>query len=79
MADESVMETTKFQFPISQMKKPQEFLPEVQQPIVMTLDDIKQDMYSYVKKFPKEIIPHVTESKEINDLIHNYRRLKPTT
>jgi hypothetical protein len=30
MADESVMETTKFQFPIGSIKKPQEFLPEIQ-------------------------------------------------
>jgi hypothetical protein len=45
----------------------------------MTLEDIKQDMYSYAKRFPKEIIPHVNEAKEINDIIHNYRRLKPTT
>ena len=45
----------------------------------MTLDDIKQDMYSYAKKFPKEIIPHVNEAKEINDIIHNYQRLKPST
>ena len=36
-------------------------------------------MYSYAKKFPKEIIPHVNEAKEINDIIHNYQRLKPTT
>ena len=31
------------------------------------------------KKFPKEIIPHVNEAKEINDIIHNYQRLKPST
>ncbi len=79
MADESVMETTKFQFPVASIKKPQEYLPEVQLPIRMTLDDIKQDMYSYAKKFPKEIIPHVNEAKEINDIIHNYQRLKPST
>lgn len=36
-------------------------------------------MYSYAKKFPKEIIPHVNEAKEINDIIHNYQRLKPST
>lgn len=72
MAEEGVMATSKFQFPISQMKKPQEYLPEVKKPITLTLEDIKQDMNSYVKKFPEDIIPHITEAQDIVDKIHNY-------
>jgi len=34
-------------------------------------------MYSYVKTFPKEIIPHIKAGGGINDEIHNYKRLKP--
>jgi len=45
---------------------------------MMSLDDIAQDMNNYAKYFPKEIIPHVTETQEINDLIHNYQLPKPT-
>lgn len=42
----------------------------------MTLDDIKTDMNQYVKKFPKEILPHITEAQEVVDLIHNYPKPK---
>ena len=42
-------------------------MPEVKKPITLTLDDIKQDMNNYVKKFPKEIIPHITEANDICD------------
>jgi hypothetical protein len=73
------METSRFQFPLSQMKKPHEFLPEVMKPITLTLEDIKQDMNNYVKKFPKEIIPHITEGRDICDHIHNYRRTTSLT
>lgn len=73
LAEESLMQTTKFQFPISHMKKPEEFLSEVQRPITMTVEDIKQDLNVYVKKFPKEVIPHITETNEVCDNIHNYK------
>jgi hypothetical protein len=76
LAEEGLMTTTKFQFPIAHMQKPHEFLPEVQRPITLTVDEIKADMQKYVKKFPKKIIPHMTEAHEINDIIHNYRRPK---
>jgi hypothetical protein len=33
-------------------------------------------MYSYSRKFPINIIPHVTELGEINDIIHNYKQPK---
>jgi len=39
----------------------------------MTVEDIKQDLNFYVKKFPKEAIPHITETNEICDNIHNYK------
>jgi len=60
------------------MQKPQEFLPEVGKPITMTINEIKHDMNLYVKNFPNEIIPHITEAHEINDIIHNYRQPKPS-
>ena len=60
------------------MKKPVEFLPEVQLPITLSLEDIKADMYTFSKNFPKDQIPHVMEGGEINDMIHNYRRPKTT-
>ena len=33
-------------------------------------------MYTYSRKFPIKIIPHVTELGEINDEIHNYQKPK---
>ena len=39
MSDESMMETTKYQFPLAQLQK-QEFLQEISKPITMTLDPI---------------------------------------
>ncbi len=45
----------------------------------MTIEEIKHDMNSYVKNFPNEIIPHITEAHEVNDLIHNYKLPKPST
>ena len=34
------------------LKKRDEFLHEIQKPITMTLDEIKQDMNNYAKNFP---------------------------
>jgi hypothetical protein len=72
------METTRFQFPIAHMHKPHEFLPELKKPITLTLDDIRKDMNQYVRQFPKEILPHITETQEIVDNIHNYKLRMPS-
>jgi hypothetical protein len=61
MADEGIMETEKFQYPRSQIKK-LEFLEEVRSPINMTLEDILQDMNDYAKNFPTHVIPHIGEA-----------------
>ncbi len=55
------------------MQKPAEYLPEVSKPITMTITEIKHDMNLYVKNFPNEIIPHMTEAHEVNDIIHNFK------
>mmetsp|Transcript_15752 Transcript_15752/g.24241 ORF Transcript_15752/g.24241 Transcript_15752/m.24241 type:complete len:281 (+) Transcript_15752:900-1742(+) len=33
-------------------------------------------MYRYAREFPIKVIPHCTESGDINDIIHNYKRPK---
>ena len=71
------METTKFEFPVAQMKKPHEFRPEIQRPITVTIEDIKQDMGTFAKQFPTDVIPHIKDNGDIKDSIHNYRRPKP--
>ena len=48
------------------MKKPHEFLPEVMKPITLTLEDIKQDMNNYVRKFPMKIFPHIKDDEIID-------------
>ena len=35
------------------LKKRDEFLPEIQKPITMTLDEIKQDMNNYAKRLAR--------------------------
>ena len=60
------------------LKKRDEFLPEIQKPITMTIDEIKQDMNNYAKNFPIDQIPHISENDDIVDPIHNYRRPKPS-
>ena len=59
------------------MKKPQEYMKEIQKPITVTIEDIKQDMSTFAKQFPTDVIPHITDNGSINDTIHNYRRPKP--
>ena len=54
-------------------------LIEIGQPIKYTLEDIRNDMNQYVKKFPKDIIPHVSEVNQVVDLIHNYPKPKLRT
>ena len=49
----------------------------MRQPITMTLEEIKQDMNQYAHNFPIEYLPHISESEQIVDPIHNYRRPKP--
>lgn len=76
MSDESIMQTSKFQFPIAQMKKEKEYHEEVALPIKVTFEEIKQDMSYFARWFPTEEIPHIMQNGEINDIIHNYRRPK---
>lgn len=55
----------------------EDVMTEIQQPITLTLEEIKYDMYNYAKNFPKDIIPHIKDGGGINDEIHNYKRPKP--
>lgn len=36
------------------------------------MEEIADDLKKYVEKFPYHLIPHVTETNEVNDIIHNY-------
>ena len=76
MSDESLMETKKYQFPVGQIKKKDEFLDKIAKPITMSLEDIMADMNTYAKQFPTYIIPHLSSDREIVDPIHNYQRPK---
>jgi len=46
-------------------------------PITISLEEIKIDIIDYANRFPTETIPHITDSSEIIDPIHNYRHPKP--
>jgi len=69
----NVLESDRFQFPLTQLENKAEHLNELQKPISLTVDDVIKDMYEYRKKFPREVIPHITASHQINDIIHNYK------
>ena len=71
LGDESILCTTKYVFPQNQFKKV-EFYEEVRNPIKFTMEDIRADMHKYERGFEIDIIPHMNESKEIIDNIHNY-------
>jgi len=53
-----------------------EYLEDIVNPITVQQDDIIKDMYKYSRQFPVNVIPHVTEANEINDILHNYKRAK---
>jgi len=47
-------------YPLERIHKP-EWLKELQKPIQITAEEIVRDLYKFVKDFPIEIIPHMTE------------------
>ena len=49
-----------------------EYLQEIQKPIVFTMDEIRADMITYETNFDMSIIPHINESNQVVDNIHNY-------
>ena len=59
LGDESILNTTKYQFPANQIKK-YEHLIEIQTPIEKTIDQIRGDMFKYADTFDREQIPHIT-------------------
>jgi len=71
LGDESILCTTKYQFPHNQIKKI-EYFHEVQKPITFTMEDIRSDMHTYERGFEVNIIPHISENNQIVDNIHNY-------
>lgn len=51
-------------------------IQELQTPITVTLEEIKSDLITFSKRFPRDSIPHVTEIGEVNDTVHNLTRKK---
>lgn len=45
---------------------------ELAQPLTITVQEIHEDLKKYTDRFPYHVIPHVTRTAEINDVIHNY-------
>ena len=43
------------------------------QPLNVTLEEISEDLRRFVDRFPWDIVPHITENNEVNDIIHNYK------
>jgi len=71
-----VLNTDKYNFPRSHIDRKKEYLIDIKHPLMIQKERLLEDMYSYSRKFPIKIIPHVTELGEINDIIHNYKQPK---
>jgi hypothetical protein len=52
----------KFMFPVSMLTE-QAWMNELQNPIDISIEEIKNDFNKFVKDFPIEIIPHMTETE----------------
>ena len=52
-----------YQFPLETLHK-REWVEELQSPISIQVDEIFRDLYKFIKEFPVNIIPHVTEEEE---------------
>ena len=70
------MSTDRYNFPKSHIDTKKEYLIDIKHPLMIQKDQLLEDMYTYSRKFPINIIPHVTELGEINDIIHNYKMPK---
>ena len=46
---------------------------ELMQPLTVSVNEIALDMKNYAENFPFELIPHITDLNEVNDIIHNYK------
>ena len=49
-------------FPLDKIHKT-EYLSELQKPINISVEEIIRDLYKFVKDFPIDIIPHMTEEE----------------
>ena len=57
-------------FPLEFMDQKPEYVCDIRKPITMHKDEILKEMYEYRKEFPVNIIPHVSDTGEVVDLIH---------
>jgi hypothetical protein len=49
------------------------YVEELMEPLTITVEEIQDDLRKFVERFPWDVIPHITDNNEINDIIHNYK------
>lgn len=69
-----LLTTDRFQFPLEFMDPKPKFFNDITQPITIQKETILKEMYDYRREFPTKIIPHVTDTGEVNDIIHFYNK-----
>jgi len=74
-----ILTSGRFQFPQEQVFNFNEFKQGVGTPIAITIRDIMMDLLKFTKDFPNKFIPHISSQDEIIDMIHNYKRKKPSS
>lgn len=72
-----ILTTDRFQFPLEFMDKKPAYMNDIRKPITIQKEEILKEMYEYRKEFPVKIIPHVTDTGEVVDLIHQISIPKP--
>lgn len=58
------MVRVKYQLPISVVGQNDDWRRELQKPLNVTVYEIKKDLHKFVRGFPTERIPHLTEDEE---------------
>jgi hypothetical protein len=59
------MVRVKYQLPLSVIGTNDDWRIELQKPITVTVYEIKKDLRKFVRGFPVERVPHLTEEEEM--------------
>ena len=52
----------KYFYPLENIEK-KEYLEELQRPINVQIEEIVKDLYKFIKDFPQDVIPHMTDEE----------------
>ena len=56
-----ILNTDAFNFPLIYLDQKREYFTDITTPLRVIPDDLKKDLFKYVKQFPVDVIPHLTD------------------